>query len=69
VLSFFISQADDPKVQKKAAKKLEKQQVPQRTEGQKKVNLFSHLHQFERSQSITSKMRFMQVQLYASLSI
>nr|CAB3241565.1 translation initiation factor eIF-2B subunit delta-like [Phallusia mammillata] len=51
-------QADDPKVQKKAAKKLEKQQVPQRAEGQKKVALFSHLHQYERSLSITSNMGF-----------
>ncbi|XP_078494607.1 translation initiation factor eIF2B subunit delta-like [Ciona intestinalis] len=51
-------QADDPKVQKKAAKKLEKQQVPQRTEGQKKVALFSHLHQYERSLSITKNIGF-----------
>lgn len=55
-LKIFFKQADDPKVQKKAAKKLEKQQVPQRTEGQKKVALFSHLHQYERSLSITSNM-------------
>ncbi|XP_076803534.1 translation initiation factor eIF2B subunit delta-like [Clavelina lepadiformis] len=51
-------QVDDPKVQKKAAKKLEKQQVPQRTEGHKKVTLFSHLHQYERSVSITKDIGF-----------
>uniref|UniRef100_H2Z4E0 Translation initiation factor eIF2B subunit delta n=1 Tax=Ciona savignyi TaxID=51511 RepID=H2Z4E0_CIOSA len=51
-------QADDPKVQKKAAKKLVKQHVPQRPEGQKKVLLFSHLHQYERSFSITKNIGF-----------
>lgn len=45
--------ADDPKMQKKTAKALERQQIPKRTEGPKKVGLFSHLHQYERSISIT----------------
>ena len=49
-------QADDPVLQKKTSKKLEKQKVPQRSEGQKKVALFSHLHQYERSTSITKNI-------------
>ncbi|XP_073245771.1 translation initiation factor eIF2B subunit delta-like isoform X1 [Porites lutea] len=46
-------QADDEKVQKKVAKKLARQQVPQRTTTQKKVGLFSHLHQYEKDLSLT----------------
>ena len=49
--------ADNAKLQKKTSKKLEKQQVPQRSEGQKKVALFAHLHQYERNLSITKDIR------------
>ena len=45
---------DDPKAQKKVSKKLAKQNVPQRNiHEQKKVNLFSHLHQYEEDVSLT----------------
>ncbi|XP_071503110.1 translation initiation factor eIF2B subunit delta-like [Diadema antillarum] len=49
---------DDPNVQKRMAKKLERQQVPKRPESQKKVSLFSHLTQFERQVSLTSELSF-----------
>ncbi|XP_077990058.1 translation initiation factor eIF2B subunit delta-like [Glandiceps talaboti] len=51
-------QVDDPKVQKKIAKKLEKQQVPQRAAAQRKVGLFSHLHQYERQVTLTQGIAF-----------
>ena len=50
-------QADDEKLQKKIAKKLAKENVPQRTLAQKKVGLFSHLHQYERQQSLTKDIK------------
>ncbi|KAJ8020930.1 Translation initiation factor eIF-2B subunit delta [Holothuria leucospilota] len=49
---------DDPSVQKRRAKKLEKQQVPQRIDSEKKVNLFNHLDQFERRIPLTKKLSF-----------
>jgi len=49
-------QADDEKVQKRVAKKLARQQVPQRTSPQKKVGLFSHLHQYEKDVSLTQEI-------------
>lgn len=49
---------DDPNVQRRRAKKLEKQQVPQRIDSEKKVNLFNHLDQFERSISLTKELSF-----------
>jgi len=51
-------QMDDEKVQKKVAKKLAKQQVPQRSLIQKKVNLFSHLHQYEKDIKLTKDISF-----------
>ena len=53
-----ILQADDEKLQKKLAKKLAKENVPQRTAVQKKVGLFSHLHQYERQQSLTKEIKY-----------
>eukprot|EP00794_Sanderia_malayensis_P011784 gene11784-13004_t len=50
-------QMDDKKVQKKEAKKLAKQQVPIRSSLQKKVNLFSHLHQYEKDTSLTRDIK------------
>ncbi|XP_060084034.1 translation initiation factor eIF-2B subunit delta-like [Ylistrum balloti] len=50
--------ADDAEIQKKVAKKLEKQQIPQRTSTQRKVRLFNHLHQYERQSSLTSSLKF-----------
>ncbi|KAI0228007.1 Translation initiation factor eIF-2B subunit delta [Lamellibrachia satsuma] len=49
---------DDDKARKRMAKKLEKQQVPQRTVVEKKVNLFSHLHQYEHEVSLTQSVPF-----------
>ncbi|KAK2138519.1 hypothetical protein NP493_7581g00002 [Ridgeia piscesae] len=49
---------DDDKARKRMAKKLEKQQVPQRTVVEKKVSLFSHLHQCEREVSLTQSIPF-----------
>lgn len=46
------------KLQKKTVKALERQQVPRRVEGQKKVAFFSHLHQYERSFSITKEVGY-----------
>uniref|UniRef100_UPI00358E0416 translation initiation factor eIF2B subunit delta n=1 Tax=Myxine glutinosa TaxID=7769 RepID=UPI00358E0416 len=50
-------QADDPAAQRRLAKKLEKQQVPQRTDSTRKVSLFSHLHQFSRQMSLTQNLQ------------
>ena len=50
-------QADDEKLQKKIAKKLAKENIPQRMSVQKKVGLFSHLHQYERQQSLTKEIK------------
>lgn len=49
---------DDDKARKRMAKKLEKQQVPQRTVVEKKVNLFSHLHQYEHEVSLTQSVPY-----------
>ncbi|XP_033646621.1 translation initiation factor eIF-2B subunit delta-like [Asterias rubens] len=49
---------DDPKVQKRRAKKLERHQIPQRAEIERKVSLFSHLDQYERQVSITRGLSF-----------
>lgn len=49
---------DDEKVQKHISKKLAKQQVPQRKTTQKKVDLFSHLHQYEKDISLTKDIRY-----------
>ncbi|XP_032228224.1 translation initiation factor eIF-2B subunit delta isoform X1 [Nematostella vectensis] len=49
-------QADDAKVQKKVAKKLAREQVPLRVKPQKKVGLFSHLHQYEKDVSLTQEI-------------
>jgi len=49
-------QADRECVEKKIAKKLASQQVPARTKAQRKVQLFSHLHQYEREISATRNL-------------
>lgn len=46
-------QMDDEKVQKRISKNLAKQNVPQRSVQQKKVALFSHLHQYEKDPFLT----------------
>ena len=47
-------QADRASVEKKLAKRLASQQILPRTKAQRKVQLFSHLHQYEREFSISS---------------
>ncbi|XP_074847692.1 translation initiation factor eIF2B subunit delta [Carettochelys insculpta] len=49
-------QADDPAVQRRLAKKLERQQVPLRPDYGAKVSLFSHLHQYSRRMPLTQQM-------------
>lgn len=49
---------DDEKVQKRISKNLAKQNVPQRSTQQKKVNLFSHLHQYEKDPFLTKDISF-----------
>lgn len=47
-------QADRASVEKKHTKRLQSQQILPRTKAQRKVQLFSHLHQYEREFSISS---------------
>eukprot|EP00112_Aurelia_sp_Birch-Aquarium-sp1_P017934 Seg421.3 transcript_id=Seg421.3/GoldUCD/mRNA.D3Y31 product="Translation initiation factor eIF-2B subunit delta" protein_id=Seg421.3/GoldUCD/D3Y31 len=54
----YQMQMDDERVQKREAKKLAKQQVPIRSRVQKKVSLFSHLHQYEKDTSLTKEISF-----------
>jgi len=51
-------QMDDEKVQKRISKNLAKQNVPQRSVQQKKVALFSHLHQYEKDPFLTKDIPF-----------
>lgn len=51
-------QADNPQVVKKVTKRLEKQQVSRHTDEQKKVSMVVHLHQYDRSSSITQNIGF-----------
>jgi len=45
--------ADDKKTEKKLARTLNNQKVPARTPSQRQIPLFSHLHQYERDESIS----------------
>ncbi|XP_008335581.1 translation initiation factor eIF2B subunit delta isoform X2 [Cynoglossus semilaevis] len=49
-------QVDDPDVLKKLAKKLERQQIPLRSDYGYKVSLFSHLHQYSRKAPLTQQL-------------
>ncbi|XP_076873036.1 translation initiation factor eIF2B subunit delta [Brachyhypopomus gauderio] len=49
-------QADDPAIVKKLAKKLERQQIPLRSDYGFKVSLFSHLHQYSRKAPLTQQI-------------
>uniref|UniRef100_A0A673NBJ9 Translation initiation factor eIF2B subunit delta n=1 Tax=Sinocyclocheilus rhinocerous TaxID=307959 RepID=A0A673NBJ9_9TELE len=51
-------QVDDPAALKKLAKKLERQQVPLRSDYGYKVSLFSHLHQYSRKNPPTQQIRY-----------
>ena len=54
-------QMDSEKVQKRITKNLAKQNVPQRSATQKKVQMFSHLHQYEKDLSLTKNIRYIYV--------
>ncbi|XP_033503929.1 translation initiation factor eIF2B subunit delta [Epinephelus lanceolatus] len=49
-------QVDNPDVLKKLAKKLERQQIPLRSDYGYKVSLFSHLHQYSRKAPLTQQL-------------
>lgn len=49
-------QADRASVEKKLSKKLASAKIPERTKAQRKVMLFSHLHQYERELSISRSL-------------
>jgi len=49
---------DDERVQKRLSKNLARQNVPQRSVQQKKVTLFSHLHQYEKDPFLTKDIPF-----------
>ena len=49
---------DDESTRRRFSKKLERQQVPQRSDAQRKVGLFNHLHQYERDISLTKNMKW-----------
>ncbi|XP_047243119.1 translation initiation factor eIF-2B subunit delta isoform X3 [Girardinichthys multiradiatus] len=49
-------QVDNPEVLKKLAKKLERQQIPLRSDYGYKVSLFSHLHQYSRKAPLTQQL-------------
>jgi len=51
-------QMDNKKVQRRITRTLAKQNVPQRSSNQKKVQMFNHLHQYEKDLSLTKKMRY-----------
>ena len=60
---------DVEKTRKKTARKLEKHNIPLRTDAQKKVGLFSHLHQYEREVSLTRDIKYVQWCTYSSLHV
>ncbi|XP_034018312.1 translation initiation factor eIF-2B subunit delta isoform X2 [Thalassophryne amazonica] len=49
-------QLDNPDVYRKLTKKLERQQIPVRSEYECKVSLFSHLHQYSRKVPLTQQL-------------
>lgn len=49
-------QVDNPEVLRKLAKKLERQQIPLRSDYGYKVSLFSHLHQYSRKAPLTQQL-------------
>ncbi|XP_041950106.1 translation initiation factor eIF-2B subunit delta [Alosa sapidissima] len=49
-------QVDDPAAVRKLAKKLERQQIPLRSDYGNKVSLFSHLHQYSRKAPLTQQI-------------
>ncbi|XP_036405264.1 translation initiation factor eIF-2B subunit delta [Megalops cyprinoides] len=60
-------QADDPAVVKKLAKKLERQQIPLRSDYGYKVSLFSHLHQYSRKAPLTQHISIPSTVIHPSI--
>ncbi|MBN3314412.1 EI2BD factor, partial [Atractosteus spatula] len=60
-------QVDDPAVLKKLAKKLERQQIPLRSEYGHKVSLFSHLHQYSRKAPLTQQISIPSTVIHPSI--
>lgn len=56
-----MMQMDDESTRRRFSKKLEKQHVPQRSDAQRKVGLFKHLHQYEKDVSLTKNIQFSNV--------
>eukprot|EP00111_Clytia_hemisphaerica_P003410 TCONS_00009735-protein len=60
-------QMDSEKVQKKITKTLAKQNVPQRSAAQKKVQMFAHLHQYEKDRSLTKNLSFSSCSIHPAI--
>ncbi|KAJ8372177.1 hypothetical protein AAFF_G00293940 [Aldrovandia affinis] len=60
-------QVDDPAVVKKLAKKLERQQIPLRSDYGYKVSLFSHLHQYSRKAPLTQHISIPSMVIHPSI--
>ncbi|XP_042177289.1 translation initiation factor eIF-2B subunit delta-like [Oncorhynchus tshawytscha] len=60
-------QVDDPAVVKRLAKKLERQQIPLRSDYGYKVSLFSHLHQYSRKAPLTQQLSIPSTVIHPSI--
>lgn len=60
-------QADNPQVVKRMTKRLEKQKVTRHTDEQKKVSMVVHLHQYDRTTSMTSNIGFGQQSIHPAI--
>ena len=60
-------QADRASVEKKLAKRLASQQISARTKAQRKVMLFSHLHQYEREFSLSRSYPIVGAHIHPSI--
>ncbi|XP_031656307.1 translation initiation factor eIF2B subunit delta isoform X5 [Oncorhynchus kisutch] len=60
-------QVDDPAVVKRLAKKLERQQIPLRSDYGYKVSLFSHLHQYSRKAPLTQLLSIPSTVIHPSI--
>ncbi|XP_063079655.1 translation initiation factor eIF-2B subunit delta [Engraulis encrasicolus] len=60
-------QVDDPAAIRKLAKKLERQQIPLRSDYGYKVSLFSHLHQYSRKAPLTQQISIPSTVIHPSI--
>ncbi|XP_031437240.1 translation initiation factor eIF-2B subunit delta isoform X2 [Clupea harengus] len=60
-------QVDDPAAIRKLAKKLERQQIPLRSDYGNKVSLFSHLHQYSRNAPLTQQISIPSTVIHPSI--